>query len=83
MRAAPLVRLTLLFVGLAALFAGLNLVARGHPGVAAVASASGAAAAGVAAWALTRRDGGAADPGPGEADRDGDAPSGAGRPGDG
>lgn len=59
MRARPLFRLTLLFVGLATLFAGLNLAARGQPGLAAAASASGAVAAGVAARALVRGGGGA------------------------
>lgn len=54
MRLRPLVRLTLLFAGLGALFAGVNLAARGHLAYAAAASASGAAAAGVAAWVLAR-----------------------------
>ncbi len=66
MRAGPLFRLTLLFVGLATLFAGLNLTARGAPVAAVAASASGAAAAGVAAWALVRGDGGTAGRGPGD-----------------
>jgi hypothetical protein len=66
-RARPLFRLTLLFAGLAALFAGLNLAVRGHPGFAAAASVTGAAAAGVAARALAH---GAAADEPGDADPD-------------
>lgn len=57
MRSTPLVRLTLLFLGLAALFTGLNLAARGRLATAAVTSGAGAAAAGVAAWLLIRSEG--------------------------
>lgn len=77
-RARPLFRLILLFLGLAVFFAGLNLAARGHPAGAAAAWAAGGTAAAVAARALVR---GVGDRGRGNGDPDADARSGPEPPG--
>lgn len=54
MKLRPLVRLTVLFLGLVAVFTGLSFLARGRPGSAAVIAAVGAITASVAGWLLAR-----------------------------